>query len=99
MMTGLDKITPGDYSIYLLKDPIAFFLLIICIINWLLLTYLDAIGLFGCNTNIVAGVDGSGSAMYCSTCSTIKSTKQENDEHFNKSCACMVCKVHSHQKS
>jgi hypothetical protein len=40
-----------------------------------------ASNLFGCNTNVVASMDG-GSAMYC-TCYTVKSTKQEDDEHFD----------------
>jgi hypothetical protein len=98
--TGQNISPPGrDYSIYFLKDPTAIFLLICIIIvkqRLLLVIYLDANRIvFGCNTNIGA-VDGSGSAMYCSIlCYTIKSTKQENDEHFNKSCACMVCKVHA----
>jgi hypothetical protein len=55
-----------------------------------------ASNLFGCNTNIVARVDGR-SAMYC-TCYTIKSTKEEDDEHFNRSCACMIRKVHKKVK-
>ncbi|HSN67495.1 MAG TPA: AAA family ATPase [Fusibacter sp.] len=47
--------------------------------------------LFGCNTNVIAGVDG-GSVMYC-TCYISKNTQKEDSEHYGRAAKQMVKKM------